>query len=385
LKRLLLLAIALIVYGSLYPWQFDWWRTSESPLDVLLRSWPATVDRFLLRDIAINLLLYFPLGMTAFLTVARRHSRTAAVTVALLLGAVLSTSMELLQVYVPGRVSSLLDITCNFAGTLAGALAAIVLQPRLDRLMLRPSRRLAPAAALLLACWGAFQAYPFFPALSQSKLGSALAAFSHGFPLSAVEVWANAAEWFTAALAVRAIAGRLRWWWPGVALGVLIARLLIATRNVTPNEAVGLVLAALLWAAIPESRSLRAGAWSLALALVLRELAPLHFSTQAQPFSWIPFQGTLLSERQAAVVILARKAFDYGAMIWLLRKNGLGYLRAGVAVAASLFVFEMAQTHLPGRTPEITDSVLAILMLAALWQWDRRSFPPPVPQTKVAP
>jgi len=366
----LLLVVALIVYGSLYPWQFDWWRSSESPLDVLLRSWPSYVDRFLLRDVAINLLLYFPLGMAAFLTVARRHSRTAAMAAALLLGAALSTAMEILQVYVPGRVSSLLDIACNFSGTVGGALAALVSRPRIERLMERESRKVAPAAALLLVCWATCQAYPFFPAFSQTRLRHALAAFSHG-PLSAVEAWANAAEWFAAALAARAILGRLRWWWPAAAMCAVGARLVIATRGVTPNEVAGVVLAALLWAAIPERWKLRAGVWSLGVALVLRELAPFHFSAEAQPFSWIPFQPTLESERQSAVVILARKAFDYGAMVWLLRKNGLGYLRAGMVVAAGLLAFEFVQIYLPGRTPEITDAVLALLMVAVLWRIDR--------------
>jgi VanZ family protein len=36
-------------------------------------------------------------------------------------------------------------------------------------------------------------------------------------------------------------------------------------------------------------------------------------------------------------------------------------------VAAALFGLELAQQYLPGRTPESTDAVLALLMALALW------------------
>jgi len=76
--RLLLLVIALIVYGSLYPWHLDFDRSGANPLWVVLHAWPHGIDRFVLRDAAINLALYFPLGMAAFLAAARRHGRWVA-------------------------------------------------------------------------------------------------------------------------------------------------------------------------------------------------------------------------------------------------------------------------------------------------------------------
>jgi len=44
--RLLLLVLAFIVYGSLYPFQFHFDRVLASPLDILLQAWPAHIDRF---------------------------------------------------------------------------------------------------------------------------------------------------------------------------------------------------------------------------------------------------------------------------------------------------------------------------------------------------
>jgi hypothetical protein len=53
--RRLLPIVGFIVYGSLYPFHFDFDRTSASPLGILLHSWPSTFDRFTFRDLCVNL------------------------------------------------------------------------------------------------------------------------------------------------------------------------------------------------------------------------------------------------------------------------------------------------------------------------------------------
>ncbi len=250
--RLLLLAIALIVYGSLYPWHFDFNRSGANPLWVLLHARPRGIDLFVLRDAAINLLLYFPLGVAALLAAARRHGRLVAFDAGLLIALGLSASMEMLQIYDPGRTCSLFDVLCNVSGA---------------------------------------------------------------------------------------------------------------------------ALALLLWSLLPERKRLAAGSLLLASAILPRELSPFRLAETPHPFSWIPFAATFDSERQSATVILLRKAFEYGALVWLFRTLGISYARAAVAVACSLAVLEAIQRYLPGRTPEITDSVVALLMALALWWLSSRAAP----------
>jgi VanZ family protein len=174
-------------------------------------------------------------------------------------------------------------------------------------------------------------------------------------PLSAIEVFRSAAEW----LAVGILLGSK--WWGGVALGALAFTLLIATRVATASEVSGAVLAIGLWFAIPQRLRLAAGAWVLGIAIVVAGLAPFSFHSAAGAFSWVPFEATFLSDRQSALTTLARKTFDYGAMIWLLRRCGARPFPAALAVAAALLAIEGLQRFLPGRTPEITDLVVALL------------------------
>ena len=374
--RLLLLVIALIVYGSLYPWHFNFDGSGINPLWVLFEEWPRSIDVFVVRDIATNVPLYFPLGMAAFLAVARRHGRLVAFGAAVLMALVLSTSMEILQIYVPSRVCSLFDVFCDAIGAAAGAAAAMALRPRLEILARRKPGWHDPAGLLLAVCWASYQLYPCFPLLTHTKLHASLKLLAESAPLSAMEVWANAAGWVAAALAMEAFIGNLRPWWLLAAMACLPVRLFIVERSLTLSEVLGAALALLLWSLLPERRRLRAGVVLLASAVVLRELNPFHFAESPNPFSWIPFAATFDSERQPAIVILLRKAFEYGALVWLFRTQGISYARAGAAVAGSLAVFEAIQRYLPGRTPEITDPVLALLMALVLWRLSGRATPP---------
>jgi VanZ family protein len=376
--RLLLIVIAFIVYGSLYPFHFDFDRTDASPLFLLLHSWPAKIDKFAWRDAGVNLLLYFPLGVTAFLAMARRVPRAVAALGALLLGLGLSASIEMLQVYDGSRTCSLMDVACNFLGTMGGTAAAVLFQPELERLMRSKSRR-GGSGALLLACaWMGYQLYPFVPLFSLGRLHEKVIHFTNA-AFSPVEVCASAAEWFTFALLLRSIGGRLRTPWLAVAMLALPLRLLIVGRHVAPAEVLGAAMALLLWSYPEEEPKIAAGAWLLGFAIVLREMEPFHFVREAAGFSWIPFAATFAAERQNAALVLLRKAFDYGGMVWLLRAAGYPFRNAGMATAAALLLLEVLQRHLPNRQPEITDACIAALMAWVLWIARGVQAAPPAP------
>ena len=219
----LLLVIALIVYGSLYPFAFDFHRAAN-PLMVLLHSWPPGFDRFVLRDAVINLLLYTPLGVAAFLGVVRRHSSAAALGAAVLLGMALSSCLEMLQVYDAQRVCSLFDVFTNSVGACCGAMAALVFRPKLEQLGAGGKGAPSHAALVLVLLWFAYQLFPFFPVLSRTRLRAGLAGLIGAAGFSWAEVWVAAAGWFVLALALEAILHRLRAWHLAAAMLCLPAR-----------------------------------------------------------------------------------------------------------------------------------------------------------------
>jgi hypothetical protein len=124
----------------------------------------------------------------------------------------------------------------------------------------------------------------------------------------------------------------------------------------------GAIAGFLLFALRPQAKSItKTEAWAFFAILVFRGLAPFRFVPASAPFAWTPFAGVLQMDWQSATLVLLGKIFYYASAIWLLRAAGLRPLHATGIVALMLAAIEIAQIHLPGRTPETTDPLLAIL------------------------
>jgi len=111
---------ALLVSGSLYPFS-AWHDVYSVDLSFLWATWPRTITRI---DLLTNLFVYTPFGLFATRALFRRHYSLAHWLTICLLGAAFSTTMECLQLFVPNRVASNVDIVANSAGAALGAALA---------------------------------------------------------------------------------------------------------------------------------------------------------------------------------------------------------------------------------------------------------------------
>ena len=370
---LLAVAVVLIVYGSTYPWDFVNVSYPANPLWLLLHSWPVSFDRWMFRDVALNLALYVPVGVFAYLKLARRLGPAVSAIAAVALGTALSASMEMVQQFETSRSSSAVDLVCNLAGTVGGVVAGRLHRATLARWA---SARLMEAGAqgrgalVLLLCWIGYQLIPVFPALSSGRLLRALQGMPPG-SFAVPEFLAGLGEWMgVARVSVGLSEGLSRAGFPLQAMTLLVclapARMLIVGRTVSLAELAAAGAAWILWTLWLSRQTFRTqwAAGAVLAAILIRGLAPLEFISAPRPFSWIPFAGSLSYEYLAAAIPLLRKAFTYGAAIWLLHAAGLSRWTAAVSVAVLLGAIEAVQVYLPAHTPEITDPLLALLLAA---------------------
>ena len=374
--RLFLIVVALIVYGSLYPWDFHSAQLAASPLWILLHSWPTQFDRFTARDTAINLVIYTPVGVLGLLAL-RQHFRTAfAVIATLLLGLVLSSSIEMIQLFDDSRYCSGFDVVCNVSGTLLGVAGGFVYQRWLKRFLARveTAKLLHPSSALLLFyVWLGYQGFPLFPALSRTKLGEKLYILFAAVSISPLETFTYFVEWLIVARLLESVLGSERTSrWLAPLLLVLPAKLLVTGRTVSWSELAGAVIAYIGWRFLTEYDN-RTGvvAGLIVSLLILRGLVPYHWDNVANSFSWVPFRGSLAADRDSGLLAVFQKCFWYGSAIWLLRAAGWRLARATVVVAALLGAIEVIQIYLPGRVAEITDPLLALILAACFGILDR--------------
>ena len=376
-RRILAIVVALILYGSLYPWEFHARNYGHNPLWILLHAWPSTViNRYFLWDVGINITLYVPLGIFGYLAVSARASRMARVVAPVALALALSASIEMLQLFDDSRMCSLSDVASNVTGAAAGMAVGALYRVKLQRFLAAPGTAslLRPSGALLLlSCWLGYQLFPLFPVWGRTNVIHRLAALRADSAVSPVDTLVVFAEWLAVACLLDSLRKTIGKTTPTGLLALLLllvpARLIIASRTLVWPDIVGAAAAYAVWLCLPRVWVRRAAPFLLTGALILGELSPFRFAAGhvTRAFTWVPFRGFFQAVWQDGMVLLFRKSFWYGSVLWLWRASGCSLVWATAVTAAALFLLERAQVYLPGRTPEITDAVLAVLMGALLW------------------
>jgi len=331
LSHLLIVVLLLIVYGSLYPFSF-----ASRHGAILAWSWDGGVAA--MRDAIINVALYFPVGYLLF------HARRS-LAVATFVSLAVSGGVEFLQAFDHGRVSSLPDLLLNVSGGAAGAWTA-------SRV---PSRISAPFAIIVLAIVA--RTFPFFPSghlhWSTFQLDQALFA---------------TADWLAVRCALSVFLQRTEVTRElGLLMLIVPARMFLLDQQTSLSEFAG-ALAALSIGYVGLTRT----PWRpqqfapfMLLAIIGRELLPLHFISTPQAFHWIPFQ-TLLEGPQTAAVVFLGKLLLYTSSLWLLDPDAQRIGRFAVVVAGLVGILEWVQRYLPGRTPDISDSIIVLIGACAL-------------------
>jgi VanZ family protein len=128
--HLLALTLALayllvIVYASLQPLR-GWRMPAAEVYGFLTAPWPPYIT---LADVLVNVAAYVPLGFMLALGLRIAMPPVVAVALALLLSVVMSIAMEAVQMFLPARIASNVDVLANGAGALIGALAAPLFLP----------------------------------------------------------------------------------------------------------------------------------------------------------------------------------------------------------------------------------------------------------------
>ena len=357
---IVLLVISIIVYGSLYPFAFHWPDGGSGPIRSLLTSWPEHQEK---TDFLANILLYAPLGFATVHALSARANSVVRISIAIALGAGLSTSIELIQYFDPGRVSSASDIFANTLGTVVGALLATfarikIASPSADSV----SKHKVPL--LLLAAWATDRLYPFVPDTDLHKYWTAIKPLFLHPHVESIELFRHVAIWSTVFVLVdEAAEGK-----HSIKLFLALALILIAGPIVVVGGVVSLpailgsmcaFLLAVGTARFPRVRLLTVLCF-LAAYVIAERLEPFTFGVIEKPFQWIPFHGFLNGSMAVNVLSFLEKSFFYGALIWILARVGVRLGLATLLVSAALFSTSIAQIYLPGRSAEITDAILAL-------------------------
>jgi VanZ family protein len=353
--------VAMILYGSLYPFEFYPRGGFTDAVRYLLSTPTRWFDR---GDALSNILLYIPLGIFGARAIRRVPAalRIPAIT---LVGAMLSISVEITQFWDVGRAPELSDVETNVLGTLAGSILESIL--RREHF---PGMRWRPFVILLIGSQVGAWLYPFIPSIHPSRFIRAFEATWRPVAFEPLLIFKATVFWLALGLLLEALAGaaRSRVWLPVMALFVLILRLTIPYSGVIRPDVTGAIVGVALWTGYLWKARWRVQTVAIAFAVfvVVDALRPFTFLATPRPFGWSPFLAFMNGPRGGGSHTFLEKSFIYGTLVWLFVQAGGKWARATIAACALVLASRVAQMWLPGRSAEITDPLMVLILAVVL-------------------
>jgi VanZ family protein len=289
--------------------------------------------------------------------------------------------MELLQFYVPGRETSLADVCSNTIGSIVGAAAGLLLHQRFGADLLKPLRK-HQSTGLILVCWLGYRLFPYAPVIDLHKYWHAIRPLLVAPELPPLNLYRHTVIWLVLALLLDELFDTA---WKGIVFPLSVAlllcsRIVIVDAILSPAEVLGAALAVLCWfgflARLPARKSVLFVLF--VILVILQALEPFHFSSSARPFTWVPFQGFLHGSIALNAQSFLEKTFLYGSLVWLAVRAGWSWNTAVPVCGALVFALRLSQVYIPGRSAEITDVIILLMMSGVIGLLDRPSLDTPL-------
>lgn len=364
---LLVAAVTLILYASLYPFRLA--ADGPSLLDALRGI---TWGRASRGDMLNNLVLYLPVGFALTAWLAPRLGRLGCLLLATVAGFVLSLSMELLQASIPLRVSSTRDLALNTAGAALGALggwAWLLLGARMVPGNATAARMRGLALGVIVL-WMLARLWPLWPDVGLRQLKLAVRPLLDA-SLDLGEVAAFLLGWLIVAQATFHVVKRARSVETLLLVIVvaLVGRALMTGNQVEPAEVMALVLmlpVLALASGIDERARCGLLAFALAGFLAWQALGPallgnLAYGAPARLLPRVLDAGTHPPE------LLLLRSFEYLALGWLSAAAGVPARWTAVVLpvfVAGLCLFQVPRIELGFRWIDVVIALLVALLLA---------------------
>ena len=350
----------LIIYGSLYP--FDFSPAVPGAIDRMFSNWDLMSSR---GDIVGNIVLFVPWGLAGMFSMAPRLGPGAAAALTAGLGLAIALGAQVGQVWVPSRFASMGDVFWNMIGLFAGLLPGRLLlrhfqfgsKQSLDTLL----------AWSLIVAWTVVEWAPGVPSIDlqlvkdQFKLLLASPVFSMPSIL-----WQTAVALFLGSMLNLTLGGRYALWLlPCLLGGLAIGKLFFRGASIDASVLLGFALGTCGWWAIfrlsEDKRNLIIVS-SLLAAYSAEALSPFALRDAPAAISWVPFAGMLQGSMMANLESLIGRLVLYASILQVFRLAGARLSIASLGLAFWVMVMELTQTLIQTRSSDLTEPLLVLLL-----------------------
>lgn len=355
MRTLLWLTYLLIAYGSLFPFDFTLAAMAREDVSLLQIKLPS------IGDLLGNVLLFVPTGYIGFALTRQLGdgppARPQTLGKLILWGGLFALLLQVIQLTLPARDPSIMDVLLNILGLVIGW--------QLARHMGTGLIKLPTGIALLPLLIGSGYILsllsPFVPTIDLQSIKNSLKPLLSA-DLSITDFFVAASCWLVAVRLVfwqqphyRA-RGLLAIWFL-----VLVGKILIYKNSLQVVDLIAPLFSLMLLKKldIDSPKGIQTLMGLLLASLVLSSLSA--FASQPGELSWVPFSGFLHGDMHTNVGSLLSKLFIYSACIWLAIEAGMDGRKTTLWLAATTLALELLQVWMPSRSAEVGEPLLVVI------------------------
>ena len=368
----LIVYLLLLIYGTLFP---------LSELQALSKDWNEIINDILTAkisraDLITNSLIYIPLGFLSFQLLSK--SPWLNVIIASFIAISLSFTLEFIQLYLPSRTSAISDLILNSTGGFIGSMIALSISDksytghRVQALKnhLFDDNKYSNAGLLVIFFWCMSQLMPLVPSLDWGFFKNSLKPFIYllnqqadfnGYRFS-FYIFSFSSIGLILSITLKRHQPIIPLF-AGLALFVLIAKIFIINRQLSPEALSGFFISLILLAMLDQiSLKTKAaiGISTILMAILSSELEPIQ-NASLNDFIWVPFIAQMKSFNGFIDMLIGMWPYMCLAFFtsYLSSKKNIALMGCLLVLIVSCGL-EYAQTFIPGRFPDISDIIMAV-------------------------
>ena len=354
----------IIIYGSLFPFDFYWPNFEQfSWLDWTLSLEERTTNG----DRLSNLLTFIPLGFFGYFYNPFNLNRFATKSLSVIAVCLLiAYCLQVLQIFTPHRVPSVGDVFYNIWGVMFGIAGAFSIENFLIRKTALSEiwffEYSVATALALFACM-----YFLFPFFFQIDIDD--------FIQSALPIWTP--PWIIPEVFILLFAYWLSFltllkhcFWKdfsysslAIIISVLLLLKIISAHNfVDLNWIFAAFLSLLVIKYCPRVWIEKVVLAMLVLALVLPVVVPWKIKMLSAEFNWIPMNSYLNGSLWLNTQLFLEKIFLFGSLLYFSKRLFGNWLIAAVVCAGLVFVVEILQLFISLGQASITEPLMVVIL-----------------------
>jgi VanZ family protein len=382
--RLLLAFITfLIIYGSLYPFNFIFQHIDKS---LIAHLFSFSFGLSGITDLISNIVLFIPFGFICIKCFNAKTNTLTKITITLTVAFTLAFGIQVIQLLTPERIPSGSDATWNMVGCLIGMFLAKFKLPNTSYFQnIKHSSAIIPftlACALLL-----YNLAPFVPSLDIQSLKNNLKALISVSNINVFWAFEKTVLWLVAFYFLNKtnISNHQSRVFIGLVFCILAIKLFLISGGGKLDHLISGISALFIWFIAKPLLNRKSMAFLLIMAIIVMNFEPFQLREQISSFLWMPFSGSLGGNLILNIFAVSKKVLIYASLVWLISQSGLQIKKATLIVFGFVFIIEYLQIFFTSATPEITDSLLVLITGIIFYQILQKNSLTPLPIDNTKP